>query len=257
MRTIKRHNGFTLIELLVVVSIIALLIAILLPALQSARDSARASTCLANQRQLGQATLSYLNEFDFYLPYFFSGNNAAASSLSPIDSPFTNWFHRIGSTASGNDPSGARKYGLIEFNADAESGTVFNCPLVGDFAGPNRITGAHYGMNETLQAIRDSSGNWTKGPFRTELRSDLVLFGDSKGGPNPITGSATDTNPNYFRGSLRHTLDGHQPWPVEQATGQINRHAQRVNLLYADGHGSVIGGQWNATDLQSAFTEIN
>ncbi len=60
--------GFTLIELLVVISIIALLVALLLPALSAARRSARELQCLTNIRQLGMATLSYVDQHRGFLP---------------------------------------------------------------------------------------------------------------------------------------------------------------------------------------------
>lgn len=62
------RKGFTLIELLVVIAIIAILAAILFPVFAKAREKARQSSCLSNLKQIGLATLQYVQDYDEVLP---------------------------------------------------------------------------------------------------------------------------------------------------------------------------------------------
>ncbi len=64
----KARRGFTLIELLVVIAIIAILAAILFPVFAKAREKARQATCLSNQKQIGLATMQYVQDYDEVYP---------------------------------------------------------------------------------------------------------------------------------------------------------------------------------------------
>ena len=72
----RLKKGFTLIELLVVIAIIAILAAILFPVFAQAREKARAITCLSNEKQLGLASMQYVQDYDERYPYgqYYIGN---------------------------------------------------------------------------------------------------------------------------------------------------------------------------------------
>src|SRR5207302_2204473 len=60
MNSRYQRRGFTLIELLVVIAIIAILAAILFPVFAQAREKARQISCVSNQKQIGTATMMYI-----------------------------------------------------------------------------------------------------------------------------------------------------------------------------------------------------
>jgi prepilin-type N-terminal cleavage/methylation domain-containing protein len=64
-----RRTGFTLIELLVVIAIIAILAAILFPVFARAREQARKTTCLSNLKEMGLASLMYVQDYDEQFPW--------------------------------------------------------------------------------------------------------------------------------------------------------------------------------------------
>jgi prepilin-type N-terminal cleavage/methylation domain-containing protein len=67
-QNLPRRSGFTLVELLVVIGIIAVLISVLLPALGRARRQAVRTQCLANLKQIINATFNYAAENKGWFP---------------------------------------------------------------------------------------------------------------------------------------------------------------------------------------------
>jgi prepilin-type N-terminal cleavage/methylation domain-containing protein len=85
---LRKLQGFTLIELLVVIAIIAILAAILFPVFARARENARRTSCMSNLKQIGTATMMYVQDYDERLFI------AASSGTSPTD-PARNWTYAL------------------------------------------------------------------------------------------------------------------------------------------------------------------
>ncbi|MBC8139721.1 MAG: DUF1559 domain-containing protein [Fibrella sp.] len=77
-------RAFTLIELLVVIAIIAILAAILFPVFAQAREKGRQSVCASNLRQIGIATLAYVQDYDETFPFANYTPNADTTGNSNI-----------------------------------------------------------------------------------------------------------------------------------------------------------------------------
>lgn len=126
----RRQKGFTLIELLVVIAIIAILAAILFPVFAKARDKARQISCLSNQKQIGLATMQYLQDYDERFPVAWWGG-------AP-------------------DPADFDKYGcMFAIGPYLKSAEIMRCPSIG--SGRNtygvNCTPGFYDWNTTLWAV--------------------------------------------------------------------------------------------------------
>jgi prepilin-type N-terminal cleavage/methylation domain-containing protein/prepilin-type processing-associated H-X9-DG protein len=67
----RRWRGFTLAELLVVLAVLAILAGLLLPVLSRTREQACRTGCLSNLRQIAQAHLVYVQDWDERFPHWY------------------------------------------------------------------------------------------------------------------------------------------------------------------------------------------
>lgn len=221
------HRAFTLIELLVVIAIIAILAAILFPVFSRARESARRTSCQSNLKQMGVATMQYLQDFDEVFPK----GAITAGSPYPDGAGWTNnvWYWQ---------------QVLYPYH---KSRQVFRCPS--SSVNPTHSSGVptpvygNYGANrllfvdEAYKAVKSSSMNSAASTYMVMDSGGYVI--------TPVnTSSVVSPNGAYWYLPGTGDLDVSLGATALNATWagplmkdfESGRHFGGVNVVFADGH---------------------
>jgi prepilin-type N-terminal cleavage/methylation domain-containing protein/prepilin-type processing-associated H-X9-DG protein len=209
----RRSSAFTLIELLVVIAIIAILAAILFPVFAQAREKARAISCLSNLKQIGTATMMYMQDYDETYPLGYCWKNGGADSEWGGDMytvSLAPYIQKLGN-----------KGGDI-VNSGLTSTSIFICPSAGrpnkrpdgSVFNPPTLVGQSYAMNRSALSTNkwtpilqpDNNTFWVYPPVSLpsiNAPASLVAFADSaviqpSSDLNIISVGATACNPQSF-----------------------------------------------------------
>ena len=97
----NRKPAFTLIELLVVIAIIAIIAAILFPVFARAREKARQTFCLSNVKQIGEAVMMYIQDYDETFPFVL---DASGNCIFDVTNAGDNGKHPLVPGVTGQEP---------------------------------------------------------------------------------------------------------------------------------------------------------
>ncbi len=207
MSVVRKSRGFTLIELLVVIAIIAILAAILFPVFARARENARKATCQSNLKQIGTATMMYLQDYDEKMPFLYVNTGDDTR-------PIPGW---SGST-------GRYIYWAELLYPYVKNGQAFQCP--------NQILTKSTDMESYYCFPTPYTFNYSlQGMAQAQITTpaQCMLVGD---GVNQL-----DTR---WTPATMAALYNNQPtgtWPLTTTyCTRVRKHSDGYNLAYADGH---------------------
>lgn len=229
----RLSKAFTLIELLVVIVIVAILVSLFLPALSSVLESGRTTKCANNLRQIGGAMFLYAGEHNGYFPE--SGGIiqwGSVDAAAPGGSGQASWMEQLSiymnlSTNSGGTTSGDPQY--------ARGNSVFTCPSSSNVKTADKyysyFNGAHaaFAVNKGDAAVKLQSINY---PSEHILSGDVTDWPDGAG--------LTDADKDDY---------SQNPFDL-----QPTFHHGRVNILFADGHVSLL--TWNSALSPPGFFDV-
>lgn len=218
---LRKKHGFTLIELLVVIAIIAILAAILFPVFSRAREKARQTTCLSNLKQVGQALMMYVQDWDETYPYFTScadpGQGTAYMAPQGKLHPY------VKNAKVWECPSATVGVQLVGDGNLARSGAL--C-FPGDFAGIRLSIGFNY----LLMSFFDCT-NWLPAVRMSDVvePSETIAFADS----SSWWSGGAPAGEFVFANAV-------WAWayadPDHRSASRCNRHSEGENIVFADGH---------------------
>ena len=238
----SKKKAFTLVELLVVIAIIALLMAILMPALNRARKQAKSTGCKMYLHQWSVIWKIYCDENDDKFCNLESGGWQRGKWIKPLRSRWHTKSDILRCPMAIKPPIGI---GTDQY------GGPFNTYVMGGSDPTVREEKVSYGLNcwvadalpgQTEIQNRPTAWNWktptAKDAGRVPVFADAMWRGGgptsghpaevvSGLGPERSNPPGSDGQWDGYKGEMKHFC--------------INRHNQRINMLFMDWHVREVG----------------
>ncbi len=251
----KKHSGFTLIELLVVIAIIAILAAILFPVFAQAREKARQVSCLSNMKQIGTASMMYVQDYEETYPM----SKSKLASGQTVD-----WRTLLVPYIKNGTPGTVLNNAAGDGAIQSVSGGVFGCP---SFADGKYTYAAHAGIIHDLFTTNGTTPWPVVGMSNIPRPADTVLVtevGSDANGVSDVRGMTEDWWEHgggpFMQGGWPPVYEGpnsgaimdkdnvplSDPHVTDYTLMPRYRHAKTANMLFADGHAkSIVKGRLN------------
>ena len=218
----KSTWGFTLVEVLIVAAIISVVAALLFPVGQRAMESSRRVKCASNLREIGNAIRLHLADHNNLYP---AANAAKDSAVANSLGWYGLWYI----------PTAPANGGLIPYvGSQAAMDKLIVCPeniYVTDTR-PSIKSPIGFPYSANYNVLVASGAAKARNSLSIAQPSQMVLMADSATGATPGTAWGLGVN---------STTSG---WAALE-----NRHAEKMNILWADGHVTTGKKETDITDL--------